>query len=68
MTVQALHDHNKIAQACANHRPMMISSERLLVNERYDNGSEEPTNVKEYIYTFGCSTCKCQTTLKTINK
>lgn len=66
--MENLHEYNKLAQGCANHNLQMLSSERVLVNERYDNGSQEPHNVKAYSYTYGCATCGATRTNTFINK
>lgn len=47
-------DFNKLAQSCSNHRMQMISSERILVNPKYDNHTESKDNVKEYVYNYKC--------------
>lgn len=66
--MENLTEYNRIAQACPNHRLRMTSSERVLVNERYDSATESPANVKAYIYTHACTTCGATRTQTIINK
>lgn len=62
-------EFNRLALACSSHRMQMISSERVLVNPKYDNGTEEPSNVKEYHDFFKCiGSCQQVTQLITPNK
>ncbi len=46
---------NRLAETCSNHRMVMTSSESVPMNPRYDNGTNEPENIKEDRYTHKCS-------------
>lgn len=55
---QDLTPFNRAAEACSKHRMVMISNERVLVNPRYDDGTDERHNVKEFLTRFRCmGTC-----------
>ena len=54
MVKQDMADFNRKAAECSNHRMIMTSSERCLVNPRYDNGGEGQDNVLEYRASFKC--------------
>lgn len=47
-------EFNRKAMECDNHRMRLVSSERILVNPKYDDGTESATNVKEHVSHFKC--------------
>lgn len=62
-------EFNKRAMECTNHRMLMTGSKTKLVNERYDNGTEEPSNVQATVYFFKCvGSCEQTQVLELKNK
>lgn len=59
----------KTAETCSSHRMRIVSNEAIPVNPRYDNGTQEPDNIKEYRTTYKCSgTCQQSITYTTKNQ
>ncbi len=54
-----IQEFNRRAIECSGHRMQIVSSETILVNPRYDDGSTEPHNVKEWRTVYRCAgSCK----------
>lgn len=54
MSTEQASAFNRAAEQCDRHRMVMVSSERVLINPRYDDDTDSRHNVKEFVYTYKC--------------